>query len=307
MANYSVAVGGESHFGTLVKEVWAPKFRAALHESTFLSDFTNNDYEGEVKGQGDTVHVNTIPSMDVNDHVIGQDLVVQDPSSAVIDLILNKGVYYNFKESDVIRALTSIQFVNEWAQEGAFQIKKRIETNLLADVYSDADANNAGATAGAISGDIDLGTTGSPITLTSSNIIENILNLGLILDEQNVSDNDRCVLITARMAQLIKNSDLKDSSLTGDGKSTLRSGRLGELDRFTLYSSNLLDITVDSGDNVGNVVALQKSALTFAMALVIDNETVVAEKAFGKLHRGLEVYGYKVIQPKALAHGYFTV
>ncbi len=39
---------------------------------------------------------------------------------------------------------------------------------------------------------------------------------------------------------MIKKSELKDASLAGDGTSIVRNGRLGIIDRFTLYCSNNL-------------------------------------------------------------------
>ena len=101
------------------------------------------------------------------------------------------------------------------------------------------------------------------------------------------------------MAGLIKKSDIKDASLAGDGTSIMRNGRLGMIDRFTLYMSNLLTSTSDSGHTCFSMLFGTKHALTFASQLV-ENENLMNPWGFGRLYRGLQVFGYEVIKPEAL-------
>ena len=84
----------------------------------------------------------------------------------------------------------------------------------------------------------------------------------------------------------------------------LRNGLIGSIDRFKIYSSNNLSFSVDGANNVCNTMAGHKSALTFASQLV-ENEVIPNPKDFGKLMRGLQVYGYKVVKSESLVHGYF--
>ena len=50
--------------------------------------------------------------------------------------------------------------------------------------------------------------------------------MGTVLDEANCPEGDRFLVIPAKMAGLIKQSDLKDASITGDGSTPLRNGDL---------------------------------------------------------------------------------
>ena len=81
------------------------------------------------------------------------------------------------------------------------------------------------------------------------------------------------------------------------------------MDRFTVYSSNNLAVSTDTVDSVSvkctNVVAGHKAGLTFASQMT-NMETLPNPDDFGQLVRGLNVYGYKVIGPKYLAHAYVT-
>ena len=128
------------------------------------------------------------------------------------------------------------------------------------------------------------------------------MDFGSVLDEQDVPENGRYLILPPTLIGLIKQSDLKDASLAGDGTSILRNGRVGMIDRFTIYLSNLLStFTGGGGEAATNVIFGQRHALTFASQL-IKNENLRAERTFGELFRGLQVYGFKVIKPEALGH-----
>jgi hypothetical protein len=77
----------------------------------------------------------------------------------------------------------------------------------------------------------------------------------------------------------------------------LRNGRLGMIDRFTLYGSNLLP--VEAGNNATNIFFGHSHGLTFASQLT-KVETLRAETTFGTILRGLQVYGFKVVDGTAL-------
>ena len=120
--------------------------------------------------------------------------------------------------------------------------------------------------------------------------------MGTVLDEANCPESDRFLVIPAKMGGLIKQSDLKDASITGDGSSPLRNGRLGMIDRFTVYVSHNLS---KSGSEF-SVIAGHKMGITFASQMT-NMETIRSETTFGDIIRGLQVYGYKVVKPEALA------
>jgi hypothetical protein len=98
------------------------------------------------------------------------------------------------------------------------------------------------------------------------------------LDEKNIPETGRWMVIPAWMSAMIKKSDLKDASLSGDGTSILRNGRLGMIDRFTLYLSNLLP-TLDSAVDTTSIFYGTKAALTFA-AQFTKMETIRSERSF---------------------------
>ena len=158
------------------------------------------------------------------------------------------------------------------------------------------------ATPGADSGDILLGASTAPLQLTKANILEVIVDCGLVLDEQKIPEQNRWMVIPPWAAAMLKKSDLKDASMTGDGTSPLRNGRIGSLDRFILYSSLNLETGTDTV-KVWNAMFGHPMAISFASQMT-KTGTLRAESTFGDMVRGLNVYGRKVFHPEALGHLY---
>ena len=298
-AVYPVASGLTSHSGTLTPEIWSGKTLVKFYKTTVFGDITNTDYEGEIQNHGDTVHIRTIPDMVIGDYTVGMDLNYDSPVTTVIDLLINKGKYYGMSIKDVQKMQADIPYVEKWTDDAGMQMGISIDTSVLADVYADADDDNKGLTAG-VTGSYSMGVTGTPLLLDADNIIEWIVDCGSVLDEQDVPDTQRWIVIPPLFCGMIKKSDLSDASLSGDGTSMKRNGRLGMIDRFTIYRSNSIATAVSGTEH--NAIAGHPTAITFASQLV-QNETLKNPKDFGDLMRGLQVYGYKVIKETALIHG----
>ena len=195
-----------------------------------------------------------------------------------------------------------INLMDAWTRDASERMKIQIDTDVLTNILTGIHASNKGATAGAISGDINLGVTSTPVAVSATNVLSYIVDLGTVLDEANCPESDRFLVIPAKMAGYIKKSDLKDASLSGDGVSIMRNGRLGMIDRFTLYMSHNL---YKSGSEF-NLIAGHKMGLTFATQMT-NMETLRSTTTFGDIVRGLQVYGYKVVKPEALAQGVITL
>jgi hypothetical protein len=131
--------------------------------------------------------------------------------------------------------------------------------------------------------------------------------MGQALDEQNIPETGRWVVLPTWAATLVKQSELRQAYLSGDGVSILRNGRLGMVDRFTLYTSNLLPTGTVGGLAAGetSIYAGHAHGLTFA-SQVSKVETLRSEQTFGTVLRGLQVYGYKVIDGTAIAQAIVT-
>lgn len=311
---YAGSTPSPAYAGIFIPEIWSGKLIEKFYAASVVPAISNTDYEGEIKNKGDTVHIRTRPTIVISDYETDQELSVQRPSSNLIDLSIDEAKYFNLVLDDVMEVQSDMDLMNIWAEDAAEQMKIAIDTDVLAylGTTSDINAANRGNAAGALSANIRLGTNASPLIInkvgqgtevgdSTSNdmaVIDFIVNAGQVLDEANIPETGRWMTIPAWMAAMIKKSDLKDASLAGDGTSILRNGRLGMIDRFTLYLSNLLP-TLDSANDVTSVFFGINAALTFA-AQFTKMETIRSERTFGNLLRGLQVYGFRVVNGVAM-------
>ena len=299
---YPVAPGRPDYSGNFIPEIWSGKLIENFYDATVLSAISNTDYEGEIRRMGDTVNIRTQPNITIREYVKGQNLVVENPDSPKLQLLIDKGEYFSCIEDDIDRVQSDVKLMDMWSKDASEQMKVKIDQRVLTDMLPDIAAANKGATAGQQSAAFNLGTSGSPLTVTKDGasattpVIDLIVDMGTVLDEANVPESDRYLVIPARMAGLIKKSELKDASLTGDSTSPVRNGRLGMIDRFTLYVSH--NLSVSSGKT--SIIAGHKMGFTFASQMT-EMETLRAQSTFGNIVRGLQVYGYKVVKPEALA------
>jgi hypothetical protein len=299
---YPVAPGRPNYSGTFIPEIWSGKLIENFYDATVLSAISNTDYEGEIRRMGDTVNIRTQPNITIREYVKGQNLVVENPDAPKLQLVIDKGEYFSCVEDDIDRVQSDVKLMDMWSKDASEQMKIKIDQRVLTDMLPGIDARNKGATAGAKSAAFDLGTTAAPLTVTKDGastttpVVDLIVDIGTVLDEANVPESDRFLVIPARMAGLIKKSELKDASLTGDSATPLRNGRLGMIDRFTIYVSH--NLNVSSGKT--SVIAGHKMGFTFASQMT-EMETLRAQSTFGNIIRGLQVYGYQVVKPEALA------
>ena len=299
---FPVTSGHPQYAGNFIPELWSGKLIEHFYDATVLAAISNTDYEGEIKRFGDTVNIRTTPTITIRDYTKGMTLQVERPDSDPIELLIDKGKYFNAVEDDVDKVQSDIKLMDVWSKDASERMKIEIDQDVLAGMLTGISANNAGATAGAKTASFNLGTTGSPLTVTKDGaggttaITDLIVDIGTVLDEANAPENDRYLVLPAKAVGLIKKSELKDASLSGDGTSILRNGRVGMIDRFTIYMSHNL---VQSSGKF-NIIAGHKRGLTFASQMT-NMETIRAESTFGSLIRGLQVYGYKVVKPEAIA------
>lgn len=282
--------------------MWAGKLIEHFYDATVLAQISNTEYEGMIKSHGDTVHIRTTPTITIRDYVKGQTLQVERPDSDPLELLIDKGKYFNAVEDDVDAIQTDVKLMDVWSKDASERMKIEIDQDVLTNMLTDISADNQGLTAGAKTASFNLGTTGAPLTVTkdgaggTTSITDLIIDIGTVLDEANCPESDRYLVLPAKAVGLIKKSELKDASLSGDGTSIMRNGRVGMIDRFTIYMSH--NLYTSSGKT--NIIAGTKRGLTFASQMT-KMETLRSESTFGTLIRGLQVYGYKVVKPEAIA------
>jgi hypothetical protein len=276
-------------------EVYSGKLVEKFYRTTVFGEIASTDYEGEIAGLGANVIIRTIPDVTVNDYVIGQGLTAQYPQRNSVTLSIDKAKSFNVALSTVDSRQSDLDLSDVFANDGSIQLRIAADADMLETIPADVSADNSGTTAGADSGDIDLGSAAVPRSISPTNVVDLFTDMGQVLDEQSVSEEGRWVVVPPWLTNVLKQSDLKIASLAGDGTSILRNGKVGEIDRFTVYlSRNVLRQT--SPAVCSYVVFGHSAGLTFA-AQIVECQMIDNPNDFGYLIRGLMVYGYQVIEP----------
>ena len=298
-----------AYTATFIPTLWSGKLNVKFYETTVFGAIANTAYEGDIKGMGDKVIINNVPSITINTYTIGSTLTYEVPAPDTVELVIDKAKYFGVKISDVLEYQSQPNLMDMFTSDAAKQMAIAIDRDVLLGTFDQCDAANKGTTAGAIAGAYNLGSDTAPLVLTSSNVLQLFTAMASVLDEQNVPESDRWLVITPFVRQLLMSSDLAQAYITGDSSSILRNGKIGMIDRFTLYVSNLLPVALagedfdtsalDMADNRTAIMAGHKSAITFA-SQIAKVESLQNPNDFGTLVRGLNVYGYKVIKPEAL-------
>lgn len=266
---------GEQHF---IPEVFSKKLQAKFYAQTVLSEVTTNEYEGEISGLGNKVNIRSVPAVTVADYT--GSLSYADVTSSTIELNIDKAKSYAFKVDDILREQADIDFMNEASKDAAQNMKIEIEQDVFANVAASSSITDVNAT---------------PSNITTSNVLGFILEAGQNLDENNIPEEDRFMIINPAVASVLKQSELRQAYLTGDSVSPLRNGFIGMVDRFKMYVSNNLSTSA----GVSSGLYGHPKAIAYASQFT-NTESVRLESSFGDGVRGLAVYGYKVVLPTAL-------
>jgi hypothetical protein len=278
-----------------------------------------NRPEGEIRSYGDRVKIRQKATLAINNYLVGGDLTLQRPVGSALELYIDQGKYFAAILDDIIEKQSDINNLSIWADDASEQMKITVDTDVLSFLLNKAYAGpagtptaptagaNMGQNAGWVSQNINLGGPGTgaiaPISTVGRNptsgqveIIDVILRLGQVLDEMNIPETGRWVVMPTWATFQLKRSELREVFVSGDSTSILRNGRYGQVDRFVIYASNLLPYGTAASLAAGvfPIYAGHAHGLTFASQLT-NVETIRSERTFGQILRGLQVYGRAVL------------
>ena len=316
-AIYPVGSSGNSLQSTgFIPEIWSGKLVEKFYASTVLAAISNTDYEGEIKNKGDRVKIRTKPTITIRNYDSDGLLALDRPTGGTVELYIGNGKYFSLILDDVMEVQSDLNILSMWSDDAAQQLKIVVDQDVLTGIVGQMAAQNQGTAAGVITGSLNLGVQGTPLAVVGRNpgtgqveLLDVLMRMGQALDEQNIPEVGRWVVMPAWAGRQIKQSELRQAYLSGDSVSMLRNGRLGMVDRFTIYISNLLpNNSSDSAQfNAGEwpIFAGHAHGLTFA-SQISKVETLRSELTFGQILRGLQVYGYQVVDGRALVQAQVT-
>lgn len=270
---------------SFIPELWNARLLYALEKSHVAANLVNRNYEGEIRQQGDTVHINSIGAVTVDDYTRNTD--IDDPEVLTTTdqtLTIDQAKYFNFQIDDVDAAQTAGDLMDTAMQRAAYALNDAADAFLLQTIAAGVDTNNK------IGGS-------AAIALTAENIYENIVALKTKLDKANVPTTGRYIVVPPEIhALLLLDDRFVKASDGGTANDTLLNGEVGRVAGFTVYMSNNVKFTTDHWE----IPASVQTSTTYAEQIV-STEAYRMEKRFADAVKGLHVYGAKVTDGKQIA------
>ena len=275
---------------TFIPELWNARLLNALDKAHVFAGLVNRDYEGEIKKQGDTVHINTIGEVTIGTYTKDTDFSTGPQALTATDstLVINQAKYFNFAVDDIDTAQAAGDIMDKAMQRAAYGLADAADKYLadqLAAAITTANGNQVGTTA---------------VALTKENVYENIVKMKTILDKANVPTTGRWLVVPPEMVALILQDDRFVKTGGTKAEDTLANGWVARAVGFDIYESNNCNSTSASSTTTYTITAGDEGACTYAEQ-ISDTEAYRPEKRFADAVKGLHLYGAKVVDPKRLA------
>ena len=266
-------------FENFIPTIWSARLLANLDTNLVGLQFVNRDYEGEITSFGDTVKINQLGDITIKDYD-GTD--IDDPeelSSTQQTLSIDKAKYFNFAVKDIDKVQANVNLVDGSMGRAAFAMADAVDKDIFATMVSGATAK--------------VGSQTTPIEITVANAYDQLVDLGVILDEKNVPLAGRKIALPHWYLGLLAKDPrfTKDFNILANG--VVEGATVG---RFQLLASN--NLQTGAGGTVHCPAGTQQ-ATSFANQIV-ETEAYRPEKNFSDAMKGLNVWGIEVIQPACL-------
>jgi len=270
---------------TFIPVIWDARLLLHLDKALVYGNLVNRDYEGNITQAGDTVKINQIADITVNDYDKGTDLTYSDVDGTPTTLKIDQQKYFAFKVDDVDKAQANVNLIDGAMQRASYKLRDTV------DQYIASFHTAAGVTEG-------LGSDAAPTTISSANkAYEALVDLKGALDDNNVPADGRFVVVPSWFyGYMLKDARFVEAGTTATD-ARLTNGFIGRAAGFDIYQSNNVPNTEKAKYKI---LAGTRQAISFAQQ-VTKTEALRLEGSFSDGVRGLLVYGAQVVQPKALA------
>ena len=274
---------------SFIPEVWSARILDHLEESLVYANLVNRYYEGEISQYGDTVHIASYGDVTIKDYTRDTDIAAPESLSTTdLTLTIDQMKYYNFAVDDVDKAQMRADLMDRYAARAAHGLAKTADqfvSGLL----------KAGTAVSAAEAEDTFGDDTTPLALTEPGAAyELLVDMGVLLDEANVPEQGRWVVVPPAFKGLMEKDDRFVKGGTAQSETRLARGFSGSAAGFDIFTSNLVPNTSKAKYKI---IASTNEACTFAEQL-LETDAYRPEKRFADAVKGLHVYGGKLLRPE---------
>lgn len=324
-------VGSNFKFQDFVPAIWTGRLLANMQGKTALKNYVTTEYEGEIKGFGDTVYVPGVDRISVSAYDSGSDITYGKSDSNLLTIVVDHAKYWATKIDDVEKAQSKPEFLNELMKEAAWALSKNTEAYLYQKFITAAQATAA-------DGFGQKGGTGSTVYAldmsTAGAVYNGLVDLGTRMDDLETPADGRFIVVPSFVyAALLKDDRFVGASAYAAQKA-ITQREVGQIAGFTVhtmprqyfkvgtasapYTGGFVDLdnnvtatgtavsdknllasgaTGASGADDYAMIAGAKGAVAYVEQLA-KTENVRLQAQFADGVRGLHVYGSGVLRPQ---------
>jgi hypothetical protein len=274
--------------GNFIPTLWAGAILSWLEKSLVYASCANRNYEGQIKQAGDKVKISEIGDITINSYA-KTDITLQTLESAAKFLEITEQRYFAFIVDDIDNVQMNVDAMDAASRKAAYALRD-VADQFIASKYTDA---------GVLA---NLGTTGTPLTVTSDGASSSTKGSALLskiqraLDDSNCPKDGRWLVAPPWLEQkLIMEKILLP--MTNTTAVNYDNGRIGQkVFGFDFRVSN----NVPVGSSKYRIMAGVNDAISFAEQIQ-GVEAFRPQLRFADALKGLHVYGAKVVRPEVLA------
>ena len=280
-----------------IPEVWNESILRNLERLCVFAEDCNRQYEGDVKGPGDTVHIlgAATPSIkSINRSAANSDIGAPEELEGTDDILtVNQMAYYNYMVGDIDKAQAVPALMDSLTAETSEGIANVID-RYIASFAKDAKVTSLYDAAPVVSAEKTEG--GIYVLKVLDDAIQKLY-------ENDVKQNTEIVVtVTPRFYTLFKQAYIdKDTNNSG----ILKNGKVGMYGNVTVKLSNNVHRTTGDGSEyaangeVDNIMIRTKRALAFVNPFT-KSEAYRPERHFADAIKGYSLYDAKVIRPNEI-------
>lgn len=265
-----------------VPAIWSAVMLTALRKSLVYAALANTDYEGEIRGAGDTVKVTSVSRPTINSYTRNTDITYEELTDAERTLVIDQEKYFAFSVDDVDKRQAQGNFVSGAMSEAAYGLRDTLD-QYVAGLYTQVNSANVVST--------------TSIT-TGALAYSGLISLSLKLDEANVPTEGRWAVVPPWYHALLLNEDKFARADASGVAAASRTGMVGEAVGFTIYKSN--NAPLITGDDYAVIAGTDRAATVATQ--ITQTEAFRSELRFADRVRGLTVYGAKLMRPDGWAY-----
>jgi N4-gp56 family major capsid protein len=262
----------------MLPQIWSARILAKLEKNLVFAQpgVVNRDYEGDIRADGDRVHIHSFNDLTVSSYVKNSTTITyENLTDTRVTLLIDQSKYFAFKVDDIDAAQMRPELIDAAADRAAYQLAEESD-GYVAGLYS-------GASTSAPDNTIETS------QFTTSNVYQKFVDLSVLMDTVNLPAEGRYAVIPPWVKGLL----LQNSSFLAAKSDAVLNGEIGQIAGIRLLVSNNVK-TTGSAPVVSHIMAGHPSGLAYAEQIV-NVEGLRLEGSFADAVRGLHLYGAKVL------------